>query len=128
MPAPKGTPKLTLGKYLASIRIDRGFTLRQVEDATQKEVSNGYLSQIENDRIQGPSPHILHALAELYGVDYENLMERAGYIRPAKGRPAEDRHGRIATFSDHNLTESEEAELIKFLKFIRSRDRGDDKT
>ena len=44
--------KLTLGQYLASIRTDRRMTLRQVEQATNKEVSNAYLSQIENDKIR----------------------------------------------------------------------------
>src|SRR5580704_17906340 len=59
--------QLTLRQYLASIRSDRRMTLREVEEATKKEVSNAYVSQIENDRIQKPSPNILHALAELYG-------------------------------------------------------------
>jgi len=35
--------KTTLGKYLASIRKDRGLTLRQVEEASEREVSNAYL-------------------------------------------------------------------------------------
>ena len=60
--------KLTLGQYLASIRNDRGLSLREVEKATEKVVSNAYLSQIEElDQIKMPSPNILHALAELYG-------------------------------------------------------------
>ena len=42
--------KPTLGQYLASIRADRKMTLREVEAATNKGVSNAYLSQIENDR------------------------------------------------------------------------------
>ena len=64
-------------------------TLRQVEEATNKEVSNAYLSQIENDKIQKPSPNVLHALAEIYGISYEQLMEMAGYIThlaPAKAK------------------------------------------
>ena len=68
----------TLGRYLASIRIDRKMTLREVEEATQKRVSNGYLSQIENDRIRKPSPNVLHSLAEIYSISFENLMDRAG--------------------------------------------------
>lgn len=42
--------KITLGQYLASIRADRRMTLRQVEEATENEVSNAYLSQIENHK------------------------------------------------------------------------------
>ena len=65
---------LTLGRYLASIRRDRRMSLRQVEEATNREVSNAYLSQIENEHIKKPSPNILNSLAELYGIDFEYLM------------------------------------------------------
>ena len=72
--------KPTLGQYLASIRTDRKMTLREVEEATNKQVSNAYLSQIETGKIQKPSPNILHALAELYAINFEKLMEMAGYL------------------------------------------------
>lgn len=113
---------LTLGQYLASIREDRSLSQRDVEKATNKIVSNAYLSQIENDQIKRPSPNILHALAEVYAVSYENLMERAGFVVPTRSRKGgEQRHGRVATFADHNLTPEEEAELVKFLGYLRSR-------
>jgi HTH-type transcriptional regulator, competence development regulator len=93
-----------------------------VEKATSKVVSNAYLSQIENDQIKRPSPNILHALAELYAVPYEELMERAGFVVPTRARRgAEQRHGRVATFAGHNLTNEEEAELVNFLGYLRSR-------
>jgi transcriptional regulator with XRE-family HTH domain len=114
--------KLTLGQYLASIRNDRGLSQRDVEKATNKVVSNAYLSQIETDQIKRPNPNILHALAELYTVSYEDLMERAGFIVPTRSRrSAQQRHGRVATFAGHNLTGEEEAELVKFLGYLRSR-------
>ena len=111
---------VTLGRYLAAVREDRRLSLRQVEEATDKEVSNGYLSQLENDRIKQPSPHILYALSELYGVEYTKLMEMAGYLKPSGTRKDSARHGRAATFSDISLTEEEEVELLRFLRFIRS--------
>ena len=120
--------KLPLGQYIASVRKDRGFSLREVERATNNVVSNGYLSQIENGQIKRPSPNILHALGELYGISYESLMERAGFITPTKSRAAFERHGRIATFADKNLTEEEEAELVRYLDFMRSRRKSDDET
>jgi transcriptional regulator with XRE-family HTH domain len=114
--------KLTLGQYLASIRTDRGLSLREVERQTEKVVSNAYLSQIETDQIKRPSPNILHALAELYAVPYDGLMERAGFVVPTRSRRAsEQRHGRVATFAEHNLTNEEEAELVKFLGYLRSK-------
>ena len=111
----------TLGQYLASIRGDRKMTLREVEEATNKQVSNAYLSQIENDKIKKPSPNILHTLAELYGISFENLMEMAGYFVPSSERKKTDRHGRVATFAEFNLTTDEEAEMIKFLQYLRHR-------
>lgn len=117
----------TLGQYLASIRKDRQLTLRQVEEATEKEVSNAYLSQIENDKILKPSPNVLYTLAELYGIDYEGLMEKAGYITVSKSRGADERHGRAATFAEHNLTSEEESELLEYLSFLRSKKKPHEK-
>ena len=97
----------------------------KLKDGTEHR---GYLSQIENDKIQQPSPNVLHALAEIYGIDYGQLMEMAGHITPSKSRSHNQRHGRVATFADHNLTPAEEAELIEYLQFIRRRKRSSAKT
>jgi HTH-type transcriptional regulator, competence development regulator len=120
--------KHTLGQYLESIRKDRRMTLRQVEEAAKKEISNAYLSQLEQGKIQQPSPNILHVLSEIYGIDYAHLMELAGYITPStKKRTNDQRHGGVATFAEHNLTTDEEAELLRYLKFIRTTKRHDEK-
>ncbi len=108
----------SLGPYLASLRASKRMTLREVEEATGKEVSNAYLSQLENGKINKPSPHILHSLAEAYGVDYSILMERAGYI--VKPRANQERHGKVPTFAIENLTQEEEKALLTYLKVYRS--------
>lgn len=113
---------VTLGEYLASIRSDRRLSLRAVEQKTHKQVSNAYLSQIETGKIQQPSPNILIALSDLYEISFESLMEKAGYITSASARQQEARHGRAATFAEHNLTPTEERELMQYLEFIRKRD------
>lgn len=115
---------VTLGVHLAAIRSDRKMTLRQVEEATGKEVSNAYLSQIENGKVSAPSPHVLNALAELYKVDYTHLMELAGYMRAPTERANGERHGRAATFAEISLTDDEETELLRFLKFLRTQKGG----
>jgi transcriptional regulator with XRE-family HTH domain len=115
---------VTLGQYLASIRKDRRLSLRAVEERTGKQVSNAYLSQIENNQIQQPSPNILNALAEIYEISLESLMEKAGFITPSGTRESPDRHGRIPTFAEHNLTPDEEVELMEYLEFIRNRKRS----
>ncbi len=121
---PQRNPKpvaVTLGQYLASIRMDRKMSLRSVEEKSGKEVSNAYLSQLENGKIQQPSPSILNTLAEIYGVDYLQLMELAGYLSATAAHSAAQRHGRIATFSEHNLSSDEEEELLRYLQFMRSK-------
>jgi len=55
--------QLELGGLLAHLRVAKGLSLRQVEEATDKAVSNAYLSQLEKGRIRKPSPHVLHSLA-----------------------------------------------------------------
>ena len=109
---------LALGKHLAAVRNDRGYSLRQVEEATKKSISNAYLSQIETGKVQQPSPNILHALSELYKTSYEKLMELAGYI--SNEHTADKPHGRAATFAELHLTEAEETMLLEYLKWQRS--------
>lgn len=116
--------KVTLGQYLASIRDDRKMSLRQVEEVSGKEVSNAYLSQLENGKILQPSPTVLNKLAEIYNIDYFKLMDLAGYLPAAASRSDSQRHGKIATFAEHNLTQDEEAQLMNFLKFMRSQKGG----
>lgn len=111
----------TLGNYLSSIRADRKMTLRDVEEATGKEVSNAYLSQIENGKIKKPSPNILHSLSEIYGIEFDNLMRMAGFVTSSNNRNNDERHGKLATFSEQNLTIEEEAALVEYLQFLRTR-------
>src|SRR5262249_17978245 len=98
----------TLGLFLKSVRLGRKMSLLDVEEATGKDVSNAYLSQLETGKIAKPSPHILYALSTALGVAYESLMERAGYIVPSGRREKGAKHGRAATFSIENLSAEEE--------------------
>jgi HTH-type transcriptional regulator, competence development regulator len=118
---PEEIVKPTLGQYLASIRLDRKMSLRQVEETSNKEVSNAYLSQLETGKILQPSPNVLNTLADIYKIDYVQLMELAGYLPAAKTREATQRHGRIATFAEHNLTPDEEGELMQYLQYLRTK-------
>jgi HTH-type transcriptional regulator, competence development regulator len=111
----------TLGIYLKSLRSGTGLTLREVEDATGKDVSNAYLSQLENGKIAKPSPNILHSLASVYKVPYAKLMEHAGYISPNARKSDTAKHGRAATFSIENLTLDEEKELLHYLTYFRQK-------
>ena len=108
-----------LGALLANLRTAKGLSLREVEEATAKAVSNAYLSQLENGKIRKPSPHVLHTLAEVYAIPYEALMEKAGYLLPSESGSA--RRKRLAVFAIDDLTAEEEEELLRYLAFLRSR-------
>jgi len=116
-PRSKGSPA-ELGAVLADLRAARRLSLREVEEATGRAVSNAYLSQLEHGKIKRPSPNVLHSLADVYAVPYEVLMEKAGYL-PSEG--GGDRRARLAAFAIDNLTAEEEEELLKYLAFLRSR-------
>ena len=114
-------PRSPLGGLLADLRTTRGFTLRQVEEATGNAVSNAYLSQLEKGRVQKPSPHVLQRLAVVYAVPYESLMEKAGYLAPSNGEGAQRKHRRLSAVALDDLSPEEEVELLRYLAFIRSR-------
>jgi HTH-type transcriptional regulator, competence development regulator len=122
---PEESPQ-SLGEFLGYIRGIKKLTLRDVEEATEKEVSNAYLSQLETGKISQPRPNILHSLAAVYGVPYEVLMEKAGYLSAASvaselrgaGSP---RRARVSLFDRETLTQDEEERLLEYLAFLRWR-------
>jgi transcriptional regulator with XRE-family HTH domain len=115
----EGQPSV-IGVVLADLRKAKGLSLREVQEATGGAVSNAYLSQLERQKIKKPSPNVLHSLAQVYGVPYETLMEKAGYLLPDEdGRVG--RRRRLAVFAIDDLTAEEEEELLKYLAFLRFR-------
>lgn len=108
-----------LGQALWDARKILRLTLRQVEESCG--VSNAYLSQLENGEIRNPSPQILFKLSESLNVSYETLMQLAGHIKRADAKTGK-RRGRLPTFAKEELSDAEEAELMKYLTFIRMRD------
>ena len=113
------------GDYLKCLRLGLNMSLREVEKYTENEISNAYLSQLENGKIAKPSPKILYSLANVYSVSYGNLMERVGYVSPSRKRVYGTKHGRAATFSIDNLNMAEERELLKYLTYLRSQRQKD---
>jgi transcriptional regulator with XRE-family HTH domain len=109
--------KQSLGEFLKAAREGKGLTLRAVERET--EVSNAYLSQLEGDKIQRPSPLKLHRLCELYEVSYPTALELAGYPVPDNSRVGVEHEGLAARIGP--LTADEENELLQYLEFMRSR-------
>lgn len=109
-----------LGSFLAAARNSVGLTLRAVERDTG--ISNAYLSQLENGKIKSPAPQNLHKLASAYSVSYELLMELAGFPVPNGANTSGSSANMAARIGP--VTRDEEAALVEYLQFIRSRKRG----
>src|SRR4051812_11064166 len=118
----QGGSGITLGKYLAQARVKTGLSLREVENATGKEVSNAYLSQLEKDKIAKPSPNMLHALSNVYGTPYETLMQHAGYITGERANHTVTAEG-PGILTIKNVTPEEEKEILKFVEYLRFNSR-----
>ena len=101
----------SLGEYLSAARRGKGLSLREVEAKTG--ISNAYLSQIENNRVQEPSPTILDKLSSEYGVPYVECLRLAGYPVP-RDMGVSRIAARLGT-----TTKQEEDALAEYLQFLR---------
>lgn len=108
-----------LSTYLMELRREKGFSLRAVEEMTERAVSNAYLSQLEHGKIKKPSPNVLYSLAKTYGVEYDTLMSKAGYRATIANKP-ENRPSAPARLSINDLTDEEANKLREYLAFLRS--------
>ncbi len=106
---------MALGEYLRQAREGKALSLRAVEELTG--ISNAFLSQLESGKVKQPSPMKLHKLASVYGVEYETLMEVAGYPVPRATSPSDALvFGRLG-----KVTPDEGRALQEYLQFLRSR-------
>jgi len=79
---------MALGKKIKGLRDELGMSQAQL--AAQAGLSQGYLSQLENDEVQNPSAAVIFRLAESLHVDPRALMQAAGYQQtPVSGSEGE---------------------------------------
>lgn len=111
----------SLGITLKDARKNVGLTLRQVEEMT--EISNPYLSQLENDKIKNPSVNILSKLSSLYKVSLKTLLSNAKLIDKKEAQQEEINlsFAQKIAFRAEDLTEEERNDVLKYLEFIKSR-------
>lgn len=68
----------TLGDLIKEVRKKSGLTTTQL--AEMVEVSQGYISHLENERKKNPSPDVLARIAKVLDIPYIDLMVKAGYL------------------------------------------------
>jgi transcriptional regulator with XRE-family HTH domain len=70
---------MALGKTIRGLREELGMSQAQL--SSQGGLSQGYLSQLENDEVQNPSAAVIFRLAQALHVDPRILMDAAGYAQ-----------------------------------------------
>ncbi|MCH7483579.1 MAG: helix-turn-helix transcriptional regulator [Chloroflexi bacterium] len=78
---------MALGKKIRQLREELGMSQAQL--SSQGGLSQGYLSQLENDEVQNPSAAVIFRLAQALNVDPRVLMDAAGYDRGVNGSESE---------------------------------------
>jgi transcriptional regulator with XRE-family HTH domain len=104
----------TLGERLRELRGEKGMSLRQA--AAKADVNPGYLSQLERDEIDNPSPAILQKLAEAYEEPFIALMRWAGYVEEG----ISPNQARALKLMGDDITDDELKVLREVLNAIRS--------
>jgi len=107
---------VTLGRTLRNARKQVGKTLRDIEGTTG--ISNGYLSQLESDHIKQPSPRHLYKLADVLRLDYEELMQLAGYVTPAGSISRHYPTGELSGLE--GLTEEDKQKVKAYIQDLRA--------
>ena len=88
---------MTYGKIVQACRKARGLTLEQV--AKRIESHKGYVSGIENGKVNPPAPTITCRLAGMFGLDPEDLLELAW----AEKAPKRIKERALRRISDNKL-------------------------
>ena len=79
---------MALGKKIRGLREELGMSQAQLSG--QGRLSQGYLSQLENDEVQNPSAAVIFRLAEALHIDPRVLMQAAGYNHIANGETPQE--------------------------------------
>lgn len=129
----------SFSEYLGYIRETRGYSLRDVEDTINElikrktlepecSVSHGYLRNIETGEVNSPSPFKLKALAYIYRIPYEMLMQKVGYWEETLNKVQRDATFTLMLKEVPQMTEVEKKSLLEFIDFIIAKRKKNDKS
>jgi HTH-type transcriptional regulator, competence development regulator len=105
-----------LGDMLAAARRDKQWSLREVERRTG--LHNAHLSQIETGAIERPAPNVLWALAEVYGLDLQDLLRLAGHVETAaSATPGSVVGAALRTMGD--LTPDQQRQVLQYIQRLK---------
>src|SRR5690348_1220478 len=99
-----------------------GLSLRAVERETG--IHNAHLSQIEKGAIKRPEMSMLFELAQLYGLDYSDLLGLAGHATKEAPSGRERQRITVAMRAMGELSAKDQEEVLLYI--ARLRDQRDD--
>lgn len=122
----------TIGEYVKYVREERHLTLRDVVElikvaVMKKEldpkcvVSPGYLSSLEAGKYADPSPFKLKALAHIFNIGYELLLNKAGYLDHASNKIKQDANFTLMLKEVESLTPTERESVVAYIDFVKTR-------
>lgn len=111
---------MALGVKIRELRDE--LAMSQAQLASHGGLSQGYLSQLENDEVQNPSAAVIFGLARALHVDPRVLMQAAGYGEATLSDPADDCYAvevdpDLLRFLAH-IPREHQAHLLKVLEGI----------
>jgi transcriptional regulator with XRE-family HTH domain len=96
-----------------------GLSLRDVEAQTQ--IKSGHLSQIETEVIAKPDMAILWDLAQLYGLEFPELLRLAGHSAGPESSGRSRQRLTVALRALEGLSPREHAETLGFIAELKAR-------
>lgn len=110
-----------VGEALCRARHYRRWSLREVERRTGRP--NAYLSQIERGVILRPDPVVVWQLADLYGLNFELLMQWSGHDVPKSSNPLDDSTVSTLIKQIVNLDEDQRVRAVALLEKLAREDQ-----
>lgn len=122
----------SIGEYVSYIRETRGYTLKDVVELvrtavknneldSQCSVSRGYLSNLETGKHSHPSPFKLKALAFVYKIPYESLLQKTGYWEKSIDKLKQDTALTLMLKEVDDMSNSEVRSVMDYIDFVKSR-------
>jgi len=114
---------MALGEKIRELREELGMSQAQL--SVQGGLSQGYLSQLENEEVQNPSAAVIFGLARALHVDPRVLMRAAGY-EEAGAQEQGDEGYEVTVDPDllQFLARFPRDQQADFLRFMQAIERG----
>jgi transcriptional regulator with XRE-family HTH domain len=113
---------MPIAEIIKRLREEKHYSQRKL--ASLSGVSNTEISRIENGQRPKPSPDVLKKLSPHLGIDYNNLMNIAGYIEFVENKNPKNQNKVVSLFPStvepmDDLPPEAIKELETFREFIR---------